>query len=243
MATTVGTKGVVATGTGERVGTRAARGTGLDGSGKRTGGGGKPYPPGGGGDERARDETLPHYRIGMWVAVATILMLFMALTSAYVFRAAVAGWEKLQTPSWLWVSTAVILASSVVFELARKSAHRDDRAGYRRWLVVVIALGFVFLASQLLAWRELVAQGVYLATNPHSSFFYVLSSLHGLHFLGGICGLCFLLVKSRRATLYTGEDERVIKLRRSAAADAVGIYWHFMDGLWVYLFVLLFLWR
>jgi heme/copper-type cytochrome/quinol oxidase subunit 3 len=61
--------------------------------------------------------------------------------------------------------------------------------------------------------------------------------------LGGICGLCFLLARSRRATLYTGEDERVVKLRRSALADSVGIYWHFMDGLWVYLFFLLFLWR
>jgi cytochrome c oxidase subunit 3 len=243
MVTTVGTKGGIAAGTGERVGTRTARGTGLDGNGKRAGGNGKPFPPGGGGDERERDETLQHYRVGMWIAVSSILMLFMALTSAYVFRAAVAGWEKLQTPRWLWASTAVILASSVAFELARKRVHRDDRTGYRRWLVVVVALGFTFLVSQLLAWRELVTQGVYLATNPHSSFFYMLTALHGLHLLGGICGLCFLLARSRRATLYTGEDARVVKLRRSAAADAVGIYWHFMDGLWVYLFFLLFLWR
>jgi cytochrome c oxidase subunit 3 len=242
MVTTVGTKNGIAAQTGERVGTRTTRGTGLDGGGKRTGGNGKPFPPGG-DDNRARDETPQHYRIGMWIAVSSILMLFMALTSAYVFRAAVAGWEKLQTPRWLWVSTAVILVSSVAFELARKGVHRDDRVAYRRWLGVVVVLGLTFLASQLLAWRELVAQGVYLATNPHSSFFYLLTSLHGLHLLGGICGLCYLLLRSRRATLYTGEDERVIKLRRRAAADAVGIYWHFMDGLWVYLFVLLFLWR
>jgi cytochrome c oxidase subunit 3 len=236
MVTTVGTNTGVAT--DDRVSTR--RGTGL-GGGPRTGGGGKPFPPG--GDDGARDETPHHYRIGMWIAVASILMLFMALTSAYVFRAAVAGWETLQTPRWLWVSTSVIIASSVAFEFARKRVHRDDRAGYRRWLAVVVALGLVFLASQLLAWRELVAQGVYLATNPHSSFFYLLTTLHGLHLLGGIIGLCYLLVRSRRATLYTGEDERAIKIKRRAAADAVGIYWHFMDGLWVYLFALLFLWR
>jgi cytochrome c oxidase subunit 3 len=240
MVTTVGTKGGVAA--GERAGTRTVYGTGQEGGGRRAGGdGGGPFPPGGG--DGARDETPHHYRIGMWIAVASILMLFMALTSAYVFRAAVNGWEKLQTPRWLWVSTAVIVASSVAFEFARRRVHRDDRGGYRRWLGVAAALGLAFLASQLLAWRELVAQGVYLATNPHSSFFYVLSSLHGLHLLGGICGLCFLIVKSRRATLYTGEDERAVNVRRRAAADAVGIYWHFMDALWVYLFGLLFLWR
>lgn len=236
MVTTVGTKTGLAT--DERV--RTSRGAG---GGRRTGGGGRPFPPSGGGNDASRDETPHHYRIGMWIAVASILMLFMALTSAYVFRAAVAGWETLQTPRWLWVSTAVIVASSVAFEFARKRVHKDDRAGYRRWLAIVVALGLAFLASQLLAWRELVAQGVYLATNPHSSFFYLLTTLHGLHLLGGILGLCYLLFRSRRATKYTGEDERVIKVRRRAAADAVGIYWHFMDGLWVYLFALLFLWR
>lgn len=237
MVTTVGTK------TRERVSTRPTRGVGFDGNGKRTGGNGSRgnFPPPG-GDDRSRDETPHHYRIGMWIAVASILMLFMALTSAYVFRAGTAGWQSIGTPPALWVSTAIIIASSIAFERARKSLKRDDRAAYRRWLTVALALGFAFLGSQLFAWRELIAQGMYLSTNPHSSFFYMLTALHGIHLVGGICGLCYLLLRARRRAR-DGESERTVAVKRRAAADAVGIYWHFMDGLWVYLFVLLFLWR
>jgi cytochrome c oxidase subunit 3 len=238
MVTTVNTK------TAERTATRPSRGVGLDGAGKRTGGNGSRghFPPNGDGDGHLRDETPHHYRIGIWIAVASILMLFMALTSAYVFRAAVGGWQTTATPRWVWVSTAIIIASSFTFHRARRAVKRDDDSSYRRWLGVTVALGLAFLASQLLAWRELVAQGIYLASNPHSSFFYLLTALHGLHLTGGIIGLCFLLARSR-IVLRAGAEERTVRIRRRAAADAVGIYWHFMDGLWVYLFVLLFLWR
>jgi cytochrome c oxidase subunit 3 len=237
MVTTVTTK------TGERV--RPARGLGLDGAGRRAGGNGSRgghQPPGGGGDSPGRDETPHHYRIGMWIAVASILMLFMALTSAYVFRAATSGWQDLRTPPLLWVSTLVIITSSVTFTLARRGLARDDGAAYRRWLAATLLLGVAFLACQLLAWRGLIAQGVYLASSPHSSFFYLLTALHGLHLAGGIAGLSFLLLRAKR-TAREGQEERVVRLRRRAAVDAVGIYWHFMDGLWVYLFGLLFLWR
>lgn len=239
MVTTVSTKA------GERVAERPARGLGLDGAGRRTGGNGSRgghQPPGGGGDPLRRDETPHHYRIGMWIAVASILMLFMALTSAYVFRAATAGWQDLQTPPLLWVSTFVIIASSFTFMLSRKSLRREEGAAYRRWLGVTLLLGLAFLVSQFLAWRGLIAQGVYLASSPHSSFFYLLTALHALHLLGGIAGLSYLLLRAKRGAR-GGEEERVTKIRRRAAVDAVGIYWHFMDGLWVYLFALLFLWR
>jgi cytochrome c oxidase subunit 3 len=239
MVTTVTTKA------GERAAERPARGLGLDGAGKRAGGNGSrggSFPPGGGGDPSRRDETPHHYRIGMWIAVASILMLFMALTSAYVFRAAVSGWQDLRTPPLLWASTCVIIASSVTFTLARKSLRADDGAAYRRWLTVTLLLGLAFLSCQFLAWRGLIAQGVYLSSSPHSSFFYLLTALHALHLAGGIVGLSYLLLRAGRAAR-GGEEERVTKIRRRAAVDAVGIYWHFMDGLWVYLFGLLFLWR
>ena len=86
--------------------------------------------------------------------------------------------------------------------------------------------------------RQLVAQGIYISSNPHSSFFYVLTGAHGLHLLGGILGLDFLLLRSRRR-----RNEEHAGARRLAIADAVALYWHFMDGLWIYLFLLLFLWR
>jgi cytochrome c oxidase subunit 3 len=117
---------------------------------------------------------------------------------------------------------------------------RDDLPRYRLWLWASLALGALFIALQLLAWRRLVAQGVYLATNPHSSFFYVLTGLHGLHLAGGIMGLGYLIARARRES---GDVKRQAKAVGAARADAVGIYWHFMDGLWLYLFGLLFFWR
>lgn len=208
--------------------------------GPRPGGGNGPRrgPNGHGGDGHARPDGEPQqYRIGMWVALAAIAMMFTALTSAYVIRAANRDWQPVALPRLLWVSTAFIVASSVTFEVARRALRRDEQGTYRRWLTVSLLLGFGFLLSQLLAWRQLVAQGVYLASNPYSSFFYLLTGLHGLHLLGGILGLSYLLL--RTVSHRSAETPK----KRRALADAVGIYWHFMDGLWVYLFALLFIWR
>ena len=181
----------------------------LGGTGRRPGGNGSrggPQPPGGndggGGQRASRDATPQQYRIGMWLALSAILMMFAALTSAYVFRSTRAQqeWQVFAVPPMLWVSTLLILASSATFEAARRAGHRGRHELYRNWLLVSLLLGFGFLASQLLAWRELVGHGIYLATNPHSSFFYLLSGLHGLHLLGGILGLSYLAVRARRET-------------------------------------------
>lgn len=214
------------------------------GSTRPTGNGSRgPRPPGGGGGgERGRDGHEPfQYRIGVWVGLASIIMLFAALTSAYVFRAGGRGWQAGAAPALLWLSTALILASSVTFELAKRGLKRNAPAVYRRWLFASLALGLAFLASQLLAWRQLVAQGVYFASNPHSSFFYVLTSLHALHLAGGVAALAYLLV--RTADVWRASGGKSADPTMRAKADAVGVYWHFMDGLWVYLFGLLFFWR
>ncbi len=233
MATTVTTD------TRERV---RGKDTGLGLGGPRAGGNGSRRNPGGddGGDGSRYDGVPQRYRIGMWLAVGSIAMLFTALTSAYVMRAGGSGWDDIQLPGLLWVSTALIVTSSVTIELARRALRRDEYATYRHWLTVSLLLGFGFLAAQVCAWRQLAAQGIYLASNPHSSFFYLLTGLHALHLLGGILGLSFLLWRATRAMR---DVSKQTALKRRAAADAVGIYWHFMDGLWVYLFALLFFWR
>jgi cytochrome c oxidase subunit 3 len=227
----------------------------LGGTGRRAGGNGSrggPQPPDGNGGDRheraARDATPQQYRIGMWLALSAILMMFAALTSAYVFRSTRAQqeWQTLAVPHMLWVSTLLILLSSATFELARRAVQRGRDEVYRNWLLASLLLGLGFLASQLLAWRELVGQGIYLATNPHSSFFYLLTGLHALHLCGGILGLIYLALRARRETAaavatVSGAGNRDGK--RRASVDAIGLYWHFMDGLWVYLFALLFLWR
>ena len=202
---------------------------GPNGGGPNDGGGG----PAGGWSPR-------RYRVGMMVGIASILMMFTALTSAYIVRAGLANdWRPLPVPLFIWVSTALILASSVTFGAAKKALGKGAARLYRRWLTATLALGLAFLGAQLLAWRELVAQGVYLATNPHSSFFYVLTALHGLHLAGGIVALSYLLARARWASIRMAAEE----LKQRTLAEVVGIYWHFMDGLWVFLFLLLFLWR
>src|SRR6266478_2009795 len=222
-------------------GTERVIDTTVGGGSRSRGGNGFPKN-GGGGNGRGSGSTRfapERYRIGVWVAIGSILMLFVALTSAYIVRTASSNdWQPIAMPKILWLSTALILVSSITMEISRRSLKQHRNFGYGRWLIVTIALGLTFLASQLLAWRQLVRQGVYMASNPYNSFFYLFTAAHGLHLLGGILALGYLLVRTtrKRATL-DGE------LRRVGAADAATIYWHFMDGLWVALFLLLFLWK
>jgi cytochrome c oxidase subunit 3 len=230
MATTVtSTEGVAQKKIGLGGGGSSGRKLGPNGGGPRKNGGGSE-------DERFSGSS---YRIGMWVALAAVAMMFTALTSAYIVRAGTSNdWQPISMPRMLWFSTGLIFLSSITFEIARRSLKRGSTGLYKRWLLLTVVLGLGFLATQFLAWRELVAQGIYLSSNPHSSFFYLLTGAHGVHLLGGILALDYLLLRSLRKP---NENHGIA--RRQAAADAVALYWHFMDGLWVYLFLLLFLWR
>jgi len=175
----------------------------------------------------------------MWVALAGVMMMFTALTSAYIVRASTSNdWRPVMMPRLLWLSTALIFVSSLTFEIARRTLKSGNTGAYQRWLLLTVLLGLGFLATQLISWRQLAAQGIYLYSNPHSSFFYVLTGAHGLHLLGGILGLDFLLLRSWR----NGFAEHGIA-KRQAVVNAIALYWHFMFGLWLYLFLLLFLWR
>jgi cytochrome c oxidase subunit 3 len=207
------------------------------------GGGPKPRGPNGNGGPRRNGHDFPRlqssanrYRIGIWVSLASILMLFTALSSAYIVRAASANdWQPLKMPRILLLSTALIILSSGTLEAARRKWKDTVNNVPRRWLLVTVALGVGFLISQLLAWRQLVRQGVYVASNPHSSFFYLLTAAHGVHLLGGLTALVYLALRTRPPQ----EDPEAVA-KSQAGADAVTIYWHFMDFLWLYLFVLLF---
>ncbi len=220
------------------VGTRPLTKPGIGGGPKSRG------PNGNGGPKRnGRDRPLPdfqssanRYRLGMWVALASIVMLFTALSSAYIVRAASANdWQSLPMPRILWLSSALIVVSSATLETARRKWKDAVSNSHKRWLLVTLVLGIGFLISQLLAWRQLVRQGVYVASNPHSSFFYLLTATHGVHLLGGLAALAYLSIRTRAPQ---GDELRLAKSQ--ATADAVTLYWHFMDFLWLYLFVLLF---
>lgn len=177
------------------------------------------------------------YRVGAWVIVASVSMLFTGLSSAYIVRAASApDWQALSMPRVLWLSSALIFASSLSFEAARSNLRKSFVSAYSRWLSLTGALGLGFLALQLSAWRRLAGQGIYLASNPHSSFFYLLTAVHGLHLLVGLLAVFFLLYRAARKA---GSDTG----KQMAVTDGVVVYWHFMDFLWLYLFVLLFVWK
>ena len=179
------------------------------------------------------------YRIGMLVSLASIAMLFTSLSSAYIVRSGVTyDWYPIAVPRVMFGSTALLILSSISIEIARRKLKASLNSTYSKYLLLTLLLGLGFLASQLFAWRQLAAQGLYISTHPHSSFFYVLTGTHGVHIACGLLALVFLWRRSQRPL-----DDAVLIAKRQAAADAVAIYWHFMGALWIYLFLLLFLWR
>ena len=193
----------------------------------------------GGGDFGSRGDGFdPAYRraslTGITLALGAILMFFLALTSSYIVRkGTTSDWIPLEIPRLLYLNTAVLVASSVTIELARRRLARGLMAAYRQMWALTVGLGVVFVIGQLLAWRALRAEGVFLATNPSSSFFYTLTALHGLHLLGGIIALLYVTLKSWQRS----------RIGQITGVQIASIYWHFMDGLWVFLLLLLTLGR
>src|SRR5579859_5973874 len=177
-------------------------------------------------------------RTGIWVALAAIGMTFAALTSAlYVREGAATDWQHIVLPSVLWFNTLALVASSVTLELARRNVaaymreRGVDRSSSMLWLNVTLALGCVFVIGQYMAWLKLRSEGLYLPTNPNSSFFYVFTGVHVIHVVGGLGGLTRVMVKFRASAR---------SLRRSTI-DATSYYWHFMGLLWIYLLLVLWL--
>ena len=170
----------------------------------------------------------------MAMALAGILMFFMALTSAYIVRKGTGGdWRAIELPAVVWLNTAVLVVSSLTLERARRRFAAGNVSSFRSWWLITTALGVAFLVGQYVAWRELIVTGVFLSTNPSSSFFYVFTAAHALHLLGGVIALGYVAARSNEHLLRRG----------GLPADVAGVYWHFMDGLWVFLFLLLTLGR
>lgn len=187
------------------------------------------------GDRRVVQQySPPPASTGIWVVVYSISMTFAALTSALIVRKGSSlDWQSFTLPTILYFDTVLLLGSSVTLEIARRRVARfmggaaTPGESPARWLYITLGLGFLFVSGQYVAWAQLRSQGFYLATNPSSSFFYLLTVAHVLHVLGGLAGLVYVTVK-------LGKSE----LRRSTL-DSAARYWHFVDLLWVYLLVLL----
>jgi len=216
---------------------------------------------GGGRPDDHRDR-LRRYRIGMFFALAAVVMLFVSFTSAYIVRQGVGtwsdasaryvtDWRPISLPPILWVNTIILLASSFTLAMARRTLARrlkmkvvpsreassatvpalivSDRRSLP-WLGITFVLGAGFLVGQLLAWGQMRYLGIFVSTNPSSSFFYVLTGTHGLHLLGGVLALAYAgLTSLLRKPL----------AKRFLVVDVTALYWHFMDFLWIYIFALL----
>jgi cytochrome c oxidase subunit III len=199
------------------------------------GGGGGHEPPhggdGGDGDKR-RGSGRPsarRYYTAIGLGLVSIFMFFMALTSAFLFRKTANDWVAVHLPAVIWFNTVILLASSATLEAARKRLAAADLKGFRRLWQMTTALGIFFLLGQLAAWRQLVTQGIYVSVNPASSFFYIFTGAHGIHVVGGVAGLLYVLFRAFEKA----------SLSRELAAEIVSYYWHFMDGLWLFLLALL----
>jgi len=193
-----------------------------------------PADHGGDGDSGDYGSSFPLTKgqIGTWILLTAVIMLFAGLSSAYIVLRGVPSWQNIELPSLLWPNTAILLLSSLAIELSRRAIRRNDIQSMKRWLTVAGVLGFGFLAGHLAAWRQLVNAGVYLPSTQQSSFFYILTGLHGLHLLGGIVALGIVLVMALRNRLNAFRHE---PLKLAAT------YWHVMDAIWIYLFLMLLL--
>ena len=201
-------------------------------------GGGTGVPAGGDDDGEGSGGSwqMPQraYFTVIQLGIAGITMFFMALTSSFLVRKGLGNdWVAFRFPRVLWVNTLILVASSFTIQAARRYLHEDQKAVFKRWWAITTGLGILFLGGQLIAWRQLAAQGVFLVTNPSSSFFYVLTAAHGLHLAGGILALLYVSQRNWRRS----------RMSLVTATDVASIYWHFMDGLWVFLLALLYLGR
>lgn len=161
-------------------------------------------------------------RIGLLLACGSIAILFGSLVFAYYWRKTEPGvWDQVALPNTLWISTAIILASSVVFEIARRAYARGKHEQAERLFMLTGAMGLAFLGAQAKAWVALIDAGVYLVQNPYSSFFYLFTGLHAAHLVGGLAGLALVIFG---------------KKRRRELVDVAAYYWHFLGALWIALF-------
>jgi cytochrome c oxidase subunit 3 len=213
---------------------------------------------GGGGRPDDYRDRIRRYRIGMFFGMASIVMLFVAFSSAYIVRQGVGTWDQqagryvtdwvpVRIPRILWLNTVILLISSATMYMARRglanrvarSERVSSRAGSllmmgRRdsapWLSITLILGLAFLVGQVIAWKQLSQHRIFISTNPSSAFFYVLTAVHGLHLLGGVTALAY-------AALTSALDKPLVT--RFVVVDVTSLYWHFMDFLWLYIFALL----
>jgi cytochrome c oxidase subunit 3 len=168
----------------------------------------------------------------LWVAMGSMVMMFGALTSAYIVRQAAGNWLEFRMPQVFFISTAVILASSVALHASYRAFRKGSEMQYKIFLLVSLILGATFVVMQYQGWMTLYGMGVSLDGNPGGSFFYVISGVHAAHVIGGLFALL-------TAALHAFSLRYQVSEKRRRRFQLVLHYWHFVDFLWLYLFLFL----
>ena len=171
----------------------------------------------------------PH-KFTLWVAIGSILMMFAGLTSAFIVKSNLVGWRDVVMPQIFWVSTAVIIASSITVQLALRSFKQRDMGRYRQLIAMTFVLGMAFVVMQWLGFQELwYDQNVTLkGVTGAGQFLYIIFGLHALHVLGGVIALLVMFIKA-----FFGKSKNY----SSVPVELAATYWHFVDLLWIYLLV------
>jgi len=171
-------------------------------------------------------------KFALWLFMVTVLMVFAALTSAYIVRQAEGNWLEYELPEIFWITSGIVLLSSVSVQAAYFAAKKDNFLGLRIWMVLTVLLGIAFLVGQWYSWVALVDREVFFVGNPAGSFLYVFTGLHAVHLISGVIFLIIVLISTFR---YKVHSQALNTLEMATT------YWHFLGGLWLYLFLFLLL--
>ena len=168
-------------------------------------------------------------KFGLWLFMVTITMLFAALTSAYVVRRGLGNWEVFDLPDIFYISTVIIILSSITMHVAYYKAKHDEFASLKRSLFVTIVLGLSFIVTQLYGFSALVKNNIYFAfSNPSNSFVYVLTGLHAIHIVLSISFVVAISILSYHDKVHS---------QNLNAIQMCTTFWHFLGALWIYLFI------
>ena len=174
-----------------------------------------------------RKKIHPH-KFTLWVGLASIIMMFAGLTSAYIVKRDAPNWTSFTMPRAFWYSTAVILLSSLTVQMALKAFKEREMQRYRNMITLTTILGVIFVMLQWMGFRQIWNSGVSFKGSGGGQFLYIIAGLHALHVLAGIIALVILFIKAfgTRTRSYN-----------SVPVELMSTYWHFVDLLWIYLFI------
>jgi cytochrome c oxidase subunit 3 len=171
-------------------------------------------------------------KFALWLFMVTVVMIFAALTSAYIVRQSEGNWLEYELPEIFWITSGIVLLSSVSLQWAYMSAKKDNFASLRMGMVLTVFLGIGFLIGQWYSWVALVDREVFFVGNPAGSFLYVFTGLHALHLISGVIFLIIVLISTFRLKVHS---------KSLNTMEMATTYWHFLGGLWLYLFMFLLL--